>query len=80
MFEAVELGRKVSKEEFAAALPDLPSQLLTAQFGMRKTDSPVIVLISGVEAAGKAEVLNRLSQWLDVRGVRFHTFGRSTDE
>jgi len=80
MFEAVELGRKVDKEDFNAALPDLRAQLVQAQFAMQKTDSPVIVLISGVEAAGKAEVLNRLSQWLDIRGMSFHTFGRYTDE
>jgi polyphosphate:AMP phosphotransferase len=80
MFEAAELGRKVSREDYEAALPKLRADLLEAQFALRETRHPLLVVISGVEGAGKSELVNTLSQWLDIRGMEFHTFGRSTDD
>ena len=45
-----------------------------------QTDIPVIILIAGVEGAGKGEVVNRLNEWLDARGVRTFAFWDETDE
>ena len=40
----------------------------------------MVVLVSGVEAAGKGEVVNRLNEWLDTRGVQTFAFWDETDE
>ncbi|MBU6402936.1 MAG: polyphosphate:AMP phosphotransferase [Verrucomicrobia bacterium] len=80
MFEAAELGRKISKKVFEQQLPKLRSRLLEAQFRLKSTPLPVIVLISGVDAAGKGEVVHRLTEWLDPRGVQTHTFRDVSDE
>ena len=80
MFEAVELGRKISKEEYEERLPHLREGLLQAQSDLRGADFPVILALSGVEGAGRGELLNRLAQWLDMRDVEVHAFDRISDE
>ncbi|MHB8523525.1 MAG: polyphosphate:AMP phosphotransferase [Limisphaerales bacterium] len=80
MFEAAELGRKIAKEKFETQLPKLRSRLLEAQFQIKTTNTPVIVVISGVDAAGKGEVVHRLTEWLDPRGVETHAFWEASDE
>ncbi len=80
MFEAAELGRKVTKDDYKSQLPELRAQLLQTQFALSKTDTPVIVLVSGVNAAGRGEVVNALNEWLDTRGVEVFSFETPTDE
>lgn len=80
MFEVAELGHKINKTEYAAKIPDLRIRLLAAQAELRKADFPVIILISGVDGAGKGETINLLNEWLDPRYVRTYAFGKPTDE
>ncbi len=80
MFEAAELGRKVSNDEFETAESELRMRLLKAQRELRNSDAQVIVIVSGVEGAGKSEVVNRLSEWLDTRGLHTHSFWEESDE
>ena len=49
---------------------ELRTELLEAQLRLRESNIPVIVIVAGVEAAGKGEVVNRLNEWLDTRGVQ----------
>jgi polyphosphate kinase 2 (PPK2 family) len=80
MFETAELGRHISKKAFNKAEPVLQTQLLEAQRAIRAANIPVIILVSGVEGAGKGEVVNLLNTWLDARGVHTHAFWDSSDE
>jgi polyphosphate:AMP phosphotransferase len=80
MFEATKVGRTVDKATFKSEQETLRTQLLEVQRELLQTDIPVIVLISGVEGAGKGEVVNRLNEWLDTRGVRTFAFWDETDE
>jgi len=80
MFETAELGRHISKKAFNEAEPQLQTQLLEAQRAIRAANVPVIILVSGVEGAGKGEVVNLLNKWLDARGVHTHAFWDSSDE
>lgn len=80
MFETAELQRKTTKSDFEAAVPELRSRLLAAQRALRTTKNAVVVIVSGVESAGKSEVVNRLTEWLDARGIETHAFWRDSDE
>ena len=80
MFEAAELGRTVAKEEYLAQIPELRTRLLAAQRRLAGCNVPVIILIAGVEGAGKGEVVNTLNEWLDTRGIQTHAFWDETDE
>ena len=75
MFETAELGRKATKQEFEKQEPELRASLLKAQFDLRNTRIPVMVLISGVEGAGKGDTVKRLHEWLDPRGLETYSFG-----
>ena len=72
MFEAIELNQKISKKEFQDIEPDLRTNLLKTQYQILESDISVLIIISGVEGAGKSEVVNRLNEWLDARWVRNH--------
>jgi AMP-polyphosphate phosphotransferase len=80
MFETAELGRKMSKEEYQAELPKIRSELLQAQFALRQTKIPVIVVIAGADGAGKGDTVNALHEWLDPRGLETNVFGPLSDE
>lgn len=80
MFEAVELNRSISKKAYKAREPDIRTQLLQLQGDLAAANIPVILIVSGVEGAGKSEVVNRLNEWLDTRGIETHAFWDETDE
>ncbi len=80
MFEVAELGHKVSKEEYNALVPELRTQLLEVQEQLKETNFPVLVLISGVDGAGKGATLTLLNEWLDPRYVTSYAFGIPSDE
>ncbi len=80
MFEAVELGRKVTKTEFEGEERGLRTELLALQRRLRETPVAVLVLVAGVVGAGRSQVVNRLNEWLDARGVQTHGFWEETDE
>ena len=59
MFESAELGHKIDKERYHEEEPKLRSALLAAQYELVKTKSfRVVILIAGVDGAGKGETLN----------------------
>ncbi len=80
MFETAELGRKTSKQDFDAQVPDLRMRLLRAQDRLKQADFPVILLIAGVDGAGKGETVNVLHSWMDARFLGTHAFGPPSDE
>lgn len=80
MFEAAEVGRKLSGKEFDALEDELRTELLAAQFRARDRGTAIVVLVSGVEGAGKGEVVDRLNKWLDTRGTTVRAFWDETDE
>lgn len=81
MFEAVELGHRLDKAEYEAALPGLRAALLDAQYELReRPDFPVLILINGIDGAGKGETVNLLNEWMDPRLIDSHAFGPPSDE
>jgi AMP-polyphosphate phosphotransferase len=69
MFEAAEVGRKLSKREYKKQVPRLRAELLEAQQQLRVAPFPVIVLFAGVDTAGKGETVNLLNEWMDPRWI-----------
>lgn len=69
MFETAELGRELDKEAFEKRALELRPALLEAQQKLANGKFALLILIGGVDKAGKGEVLNRLFEWLDARGM-----------
>jgi polyphosphate:AMP phosphotransferase len=80
MFEAVELHKEVSKQQYEKELADLRPKLLQAQYAIKDTKSSVIIIVSGVEGANKSQVVNRLNEWLDSRWIRNYAYWDESDE
>ena len=81
MFESAEIGHAIDKETYDAEVPALREALLEAQFELRqKANFPVIVLINGIEGAGKGETVKLLNEWMDPRLIEVRTFDQQTDE
>jgi AMP-polyphosphate phosphotransferase len=81
MFESAELGHKIDKETYAAEEPRLRAALLDAQYDMRTNKSfPLIILIGGVDGAGKGETVNLLNEWMDPRQIQTHAVRPPSDE
>jgi len=81
MFEAAEVGHRIDRETFEAALPALRVSLLEAQWAVHsKKAFPVIVVIAGVDGAGKGETVNALNEWMDPRHIRTAAFDTPTEE
>lgn len=78
MFEIAELGRSLSKKEYDEILPQLRTDLLEVQRQLQDADFPVLVLLNGVEGAGKGEALNLLHEWMDARYLHAHALGEPT--
>jgi AMP-polyphosphate phosphotransferase len=80
VFETAELGRSIEKSEYSARVPGLRTELLQLQRKLEPADFPVIVLLNGVDGAGRSETLNLLHEWLDTRYLVTEAFGPPTDE
>jgi polyphosphate:AMP phosphotransferase len=80
MFESAELGHTVDERRYEKEVAKLRADLLEAQYRLLEDKSfPVIVLVNGVDGAGKGETVNLLNEWLDPRHVRTRAFGPPTD-
>jgi AMP-polyphosphate phosphotransferase len=73
-------GDAPSKSEYDEQLDRLLPKILNAHFAMRESKTPLIILISGVEGAGKGKVIHALNEWLDPRGTETHSFWVSTED
>ena len=81
MFEAAELGHTIDKATYKEEVPKLREQLLDIQFELgEKKPFPVIMIISGVDGAGKGETMNTLHFWMDPRNIHAHAMSDPSDE
>jgi polyphosphate:AMP phosphotransferase len=71
MFESAELGHTIDKERYAKEEPELRHALLTAQYELvKQAKAPTVILIGGVDGAGKGETLNLINEWMDPRHIQ----------
>ena len=81
MFESAELGHCIDKQTYKREVPTLREDLLDAQFDLLQSQKfPVIILIAGVDCAGKGETVNILNEWMDPRHIETHAIRDLTDE
>lgn len=81
MFESAELGHKTDKRTYAKEEPKIRAALLKAQYDLAQDQKfPVLILIGGVDGAGKGETVNLLNEWMDPRHIQTRAFGDASDE
>lgn len=81
MFESAEIGHRIAKSVYRREEPVLRAALLAAQHELlaRKSQA-VVVLVNGVDGAGKGETVNLLNEWMDPRHIRTEAFGPLRDD
>ena len=80
MFEIAELGRQIDKQTFKKMAPVLRQELLELQQQLRHLDRiQVIMVVAGVDGAGKVETINLLNEWMDSRWLSTHAFDDPAD-
>jgi polyphosphate:AMP phosphotransferase len=81
MFESAELGHKISKAAYDSESPGVRESLVQAQVKLAQDARfPVVILLGGVDGAGRGETLNLLSEWMDPRFIQSHGMGDPSDE
>lgn len=81
MFESAELKHKLPDEDYDKEVPALREALLDAQFDLlEKKERSLLIIVGGVEGAGKGDTINLLSSWLDPRYLDIHALTAKSDE
>ena len=80
MFETLEVGKRIKSSEFNELELPLRQQLLQAQFNLADRDYPIIIVVAGLDGAGKGSLVHRLNEWMDPRGIETNTFWEHSDE
>lgn len=81
MFDAVSQGHPISRAERKEREAELRHGLLEAQARLaERADFSTIILFGGVDGAGKGELANRLTEWMDPRRIVTHAYGEPSQE
>ena len=80
MFETVELDRKMSKQDYKTREEALRQSLLELQNDLRRLKISAVLVFGGVDGAGKSEIANLLSEWMDPRWVKTNAYEQPTED
>jgi AMP-polyphosphate phosphotransferase len=81
MFESAELGHKIKKSVYGKEVPSLREALLEVQLELAESAAfPVIILVGGLDGAGRGATVNLLNEWMDPRHIQAHGMGEPSDE
>lgn len=80
MLDAAEQGLTLTDRAYERQLRTLRPALLKAHFALQESGRQVLVIVSGSDGAGKGELVHRLNEWLDPRGVTTTAFWDHSDE
>ncbi|TDG13680.1 polyphosphate:AMP phosphotransferase [Seongchinamella unica] len=80
MFDQFEAQAPLDKESFERQSLALRQQLLEIQFSLENTRHPVIIVLAGLDGAGKGVLVHRLNEWMDPRGIETNTYWEHSDE
>jgi polyphosphate:AMP phosphotransferase len=81
MFDGAIRPHKLDKQTYAAEEPKLRAALIDAQVELARSQAfSVIVLVTGIDGAGKGAVIQRLYEWLDPRHVRSNAYDAPTED
>jgi len=81
MFESAELGHHIDEAAFRKQVPALREALLSTQLELvQRANCQVVILVAGMDGAGRGELVNVLNEWMDPRHVETHAMGHPSAE
>ena len=80
-FAEAESDPEISKEAAKPLITELRSALLKAQYArLEKPQRSLLIVVAGIDGAGKGATVNLINEWMDARHIRTLAFGSPTDE
>jgi polyphosphate:AMP phosphotransferase len=70
----------LSRKEFDSQLPDVREKLIQLQVALKDAPFKILLILAGFDGAGRGDVINTLSGWLDPRGIEGFAIQDPTDE
>ncbi|MCD8504572.1 MAG: polyphosphate:AMP phosphotransferase [Burkholderiaceae bacterium] len=81
MFELAESDPSLSDNEAKRLIPQLRTRLLREQYKfLENKDRALLILIGGIDGAGKGDTINLLNDWMDARHIHTMAFTRPTEQ
>lgn len=81
MFEFAESDPSLPEAAYKKQEDTLRTQLVLQQYQLlQRADRTVLLVIAGIDGAGKGSTINLLNEWLDPRHIRTMAFGPLTSE
>jgi polyphosphate kinase 2 (PPK2 family) len=81
MFQEAEADPQLSQDEFKKIEQHLRILLVNEQYRhIALKDRALLILVAGIDGAGKGETINLLNEWMDPRHIHTHAFGPMTQE
>ncbi len=81
LFESAELGHTIDDASYAKRVTKLRAELLDVQYAIKEAAAfPILILINGLDGAGKGETVHLLNEWMDPRHIETHAFPPPSDE
>ncbi|CAM4325230.1 polyphosphate:AMP phosphotransferase [Bordetella muralis] len=79
MFADAQSDPSLSEDEFDAQEPRLRTALLKAQYRqLERADRSLLIVVAGIDGAGKGAAINLLNEWMDPRHIQTLAFGTPT--
>ncbi len=80
-FAYAESDPAIPKEEAKPLIAELRSELLKAQYArLSRADRSLLIVVAGIDGAGKGATVNLINEWMDARHIRTLAFGPPTAE
>ena len=71
---------QIAKDDAKPLIADLRSKLLKAQYArLSKADCSLLIVVAGLDGAGKGATVNLINEWMDARHIDTMAFGQPTD-
>lgn len=81
MFAEAQSDPALSKEVFEAEETRLRTALLKAQYRqLKREDRGLLIVVAGIDGAGKGATINLLNEWMDPRHIHTLAFGEPTHD
>jgi len=80
MPKAAKRSSSIAKKDYDARVADLRRDLVQLQVDLQKSPFKIVLILAGVDGAGRGDAINTLMGWLDPRGVETFSFRQSSDE
>ena len=80
MAKARDAVEKLSKKEYEQQVAEIRAGLVELQVQLKKSPFKIVLILAGVDGAGRGDAINTLMGWLDPRGVETISVHRTSDE